>query len=118
MKTLIFSVLLALIPLSVLASEGHKPAAVQVADTDRHSANLYGAAAVSGLATAALREREYGAVKAFAGTVVAAAVIEAAHAGAYNNANVWYAVGGAAVGTIGTCALYFRNKFVGCAMPF
>lgn len=123
---LIFAYILAIVFVLALPSisfsserEKFKPvSSQQVADTDRHSANLFGAAVVSGLATTALREKEYGAVKAFAGTVAAAAVIETAHAGAYNNSNVWYAVGGAAVGTIGTCTLYFRNKFVGCAMPF
>ena len=96
-----------------------KPPVVQQApDTDRHSANLLGAAAVSAIATDALKEQQYGAVKAFAATVVSAALIESAQSGGYNGSNVGYAALGAAVGTIGTCAIYLKKNFIGCGMPF
>ena len=96
-----------------------KPAPAQVASpSDRKDENLWGATVVSGLATTALRGRENGALWAFGGTVAAAAVIEAAQPGAYKGENVWYAVGGAALGTIGTCKLLLNKGFVGCALSF
>jgi hypothetical protein len=78
----------------------------------------YASILVSGLATAALRDKPNGGYMAFAGTVAAAAAVNAAHSGSFNNENFWYAVGGAAVGTIGTCAVYFKKGFVGCGFEF
>jgi hypothetical protein len=95
------------------------PVVVQQApDTDRHTSNFLGAAAVSMIATDVLKEQQYGAVKAFAATVFSAALIEASQSGGYNGSNVWYAVGGAAVGTVGACAIYLKKNFIGCGMPF
>jgi len=90
----------------------------QAPDTDRKDQNLLGGAIFSGLAMTALRDKPNGAVKAFAATVVAAAIIEAAQSGSYNGNNVGYAALGAVVGTVGTCSIYFRKGFVGCGMPF
>ena len=127
MKTLLLLILFALFCSPAFATDKPKPAPkppvvtptkTAVADNDRREDNAYGALVVSGLATAALREREYGAVLAFAGTVAAAAAIEAAHSGSYNGENVRYAALGALVGTVGTCAVYFKRGFVGCAMAF
>ena len=100
----------------------HDPVPVPVSqsspNTDRKADNLYGAMVVSGLASAALRDERYGAYKSFGGTVVGAAIIEAAHSGSYNGKNVWYAAGGAAVGSVGTCLIFFRKGFVGCGFEF
>jgi hypothetical protein len=94
------------------------PAPTPAADTDRHSENLLGAAAASGLLAAALRDQQYGAMKAFGVTVAGAAAIEAAHSGGFNHSNLWRAAAGAAAGSIGVCALYFRKGFIGCAVPW
>ena len=87
-------------------------------DNDQRWAYAGLSAAASGLLTTAMRGKEHGALWAFGGTVAGAALIEAAHSGGFNNTNLWYAVGGAAVGSVGVCALYFRKNFVGCAIPF
>ena len=88
------------------------------ATPDRRQEYLWGAAAVSGIATAALRTTEHGALWAFGGTVATAAAVEAAQSGAYNGTNVWWAAGGALLGTVGTCKLLLDKKFVGCAVSF
>ena len=133
MKTTVQISLLMLLTLllaaSAFANDGHDdypkppPPTVsipvqQAPDTDRKDQNLLGGAIFSGLAMTALRDKPNGAVKAFAATVVAAAIIEAAQSGSYNGNNVGYAALGAVVGTVGTCSIYFRRGFVGCGMPF
>ena len=120
MKTLL--TLLLLISLPAFATDRPKPKPAPVAvvqeDGDRNEANAFGAAAVAGLMTAAFKDKPNGAVWAFAGTVAAAAAIEAGHSGHYDSDNVWYAVGGAAFGAVGSCYLFFRKNFVGCGLPF
>ena len=130
MKTSVQIVLLMLLTLllaaSAFANDGHddnpKPpptvSVPQQPDTDRKDQNLLGGAIFSGLAMTALRDKPNGAAKAFAATVVTAAIIEAAQSGSYNGNNVGYAALGAVVGTVGTCSIYFRRGFVGCGMPF
>lgn len=93
-------------------------AAPSAPDNDRKSDNLYVAIPVSGLLAAHLRDEPYGALKAVAVTTLGAAAIEAGHSGAYNGSNVWYAFAGAAIGSIGTCKLFFSKGFAGCMMPF
>jgi hypothetical protein len=87
-------------------------------DYDRKLANAVGAGLASGFAATALRSEPYGYAYAFVGTIAAAAAIEAAHAGPFQSDNLLWAAGGAAIGTVGTCMVYFRKGFVGCAMPF
>jgi len=97
-----------------------KPAPVPQAapDNDRKSENLYAGAAVSGLLTAHFRTEQYGALKAIGTTTLGAAIIEAGHSGSYNGSNVWYALGGATVGSFGACQLFFRKGFAGCVLEF
>ena len=87
-------------------------------EPDRRKEYLWGATAVSGIATASLRNKENGALWAFGGTVAAAALIESAQPGAFDGTNVWYAVGGAVLGTVGTCKLLLNKNFIGCRMDF
>lgn len=118
MKTLLSLLLLCLIP-PALAHDEYKPVPVQQSqDSDRHTANFLGSAVVSAIATDTLKDSKYGAVKAFTGTVVAAAIIESAQNRSYNGSNLGYAVLGATVGTVGVCAVYLKKNFVGCGMPF
>ena len=84
---------------------------------NRKSENLLGGMLFSGVATAAMRDQPNGAAWAFAATVVGAAAIETGHSNS-KMSNVWWAVGGASAGTIGTCRLLLSKNFVGCAFAF
>lgn len=122
MKTLLALLLLCLLP-SAFATDTPKPAPTPVAQqsssTNAKDENYaYASILVSGLATAALRDKQNGAYYAFLGTVAAAAAVNASHSGGFNNDNFWYAVGGAALGTVGTCAVYFKKNFLGCGFEF
>jgi hypothetical protein len=120
MKTLLALLLCLALPAFATDKPKPKPAPVLAVqeDTDRREANAYGALAVSGLLTAAFRDKPDGAALAFVSTVVLASAIEAGHSGEFHGSNVGYAALGALVGAVGTCYLYFKRNFVGCGMPF
>lgn len=116
MKTLLAIFLLCLAPIA-FATERPRPTTVSQPSTN-NEAYAYGSVLVSGLMTAALRDKPNGAIYAFAGTVVAAAAVNAGHSGGFNNHNLLLSVAGATVGTVGACAVYFSRGFVGCGFSF
>lgn len=87
------------------------------ASNDRRLDNFLGAAAFSGLATTALRDKPNGSLLAFSATVVGVSLIEAGRSDS-KMSNIWWGVGGAAVGTIGTCRLLLQKNFIGCAFSY
>ena len=129
--TIVFLVWLAmgLMPFAVRANDDDdykpkpKPPVVKPApvasspSNNRKTENLLGAAAFSGIFTTALRDKPNGHLWAFGGTVAGVALIEAGHSDS-KMSNVWWGVGGAAIGTVGTCRLFFNKNNVGCAFAF
>lgn len=100
---------------------GNPPPIVQPAapgeSNNRKSENLVGGILVSGIATNVLRNQEYGYLWAFGATVAGVVAVESLHSDP-RMSNIWYGVGGAALGTVGSCKLLVAKNYLGCAIPF
>jgi len=84
---------------------------------NRKTENLVGGLLASGIATNVLRNQEYGYLWGFGATVAGVVAIESLHSDP-KMSNIWYGVGGAMLGTYGSCKLLVAKSYIGCAIPF
>lgn len=93
------------------------PAPESLPSNNRKTENLVGGLLASGIATNVLRNQEYGYLWGFGATVAGVIAIESLHSDP-KMSNIWWGVGGAALGTIGTCQLLLSKNFIGCVIPW